>query len=81
MTVFMVLVVIAVTVVTCFKAYHSTRLLEKDPEAWSRLQQAEDEQRRRRQTMIGNALVAGWRMLAGNKEGGEEEHEKKAARP
>jgi hypothetical protein len=68
MTVLIVLLVIAVTVVTCFKAYHSAKLLEKDPEAWSRLQQAEDEKRRRRQDMIGKAMVAGWRLLCGKKE-------------
>jgi hypothetical protein len=33
MTLLLVLVVIAVTVVSCFKAYHSAKLLEKDPEA------------------------------------------------
>ena len=42
MTGLIVLVVIAATVVTCFKAYQSVKLLEKDPEAWSRMQQAED---------------------------------------
>jgi hypothetical protein len=32
------LLVIGATVVTCFRAYHSVRLLEQDPEAWARLQ-------------------------------------------
>jgi hypothetical protein len=61
-------VVVAVTVVTCFKAYHNTKLLEKDPEAWSRLQAVEDEKRRRREAMIGNVMVAGWQLLCGKKE-------------
>jgi hypothetical protein len=68
MTLLFVSVVIAVTVVKCFKAYYSTKLLEINPEAWSRLQEAEDEKRRRRETMIGNVLVAGWRRLRGKKE-------------
>jgi hypothetical protein len=81
MTGLIVLVVIAVTVVNCFKAYQSARLLEKDSEAWSRLQQAEDEKRRRRQEMLGKAILGGWRMLCGSKEDGGEEYEKKEARP
>jgi hypothetical protein len=68
MTGLIILLVIAVTVVNCFKAYQSVRLLEKDPEAWSRLQQAEDEKRRRRQEMLGKAILAGWRLLWGKKE-------------
>ena len=76
-----VLVVIAATVVTCFKAYHSTKLLEKDPEAWSRLQQAEEDKRRRRQAMIGKAVVAGWGLLFGRKQEGGEEPAKKRTRP
>jgi hypothetical protein len=68
MTVLIVLLVVAITVVNCFKAYHSVKLLEKDPEAWSRLQQAEDEKHRRRQEMLGKAILAGWRLLYGKKE-------------
>jgi hypothetical protein len=68
MTGLIIVLVIAVTVVNCFKAYQSARLLETDPEAWSRLQQAEDEKRRRRQDMLGKAILAGWRMLFGKKE-------------
>jgi hypothetical protein len=60
--------VFAVTVVNCFKAYVSAKLLEKDRELWSRLQGAEDEKRRRRQEMLGKAILAGWRMVFGNKE-------------
>jgi hypothetical protein len=81
MTAILVTIVIGFVVVTCFKAYHSVKLLEKDPEAWSRLQQAEDEKRRLRQEMIGKVLVGGWRMLCGNKEDGTEQHEKKGACP
>ncbi len=73
MTGLIVLMVIAATVVTCFKAYQSVKLLEKDPEAWSRMQQAEDEKRRRRQDMLGKAILAGWRLLFGKKDGGGEE--------
>jgi hypothetical protein len=75
MTTILVVIVIGCVVVTCFKAYYSARLLEKDPEAWSRLQQAEDEKRRQRQTMIGKALVFGWRTLCRNTEGSREEQE------
>jgi hypothetical protein len=80
MTGLIVLLVIAVTVVNCFKAYQSVRLLEKDPEAWSRLQQAEDEKRRRRQDMLGKTLAGGWRMLCGYKDDGGEEDEKERER-
>ncbi len=73
MTGLIVLVVIAVTVVACFKAYQSVKLLEKDSEAWSRMQQAEDEKRRRRQEMLGKAILAGWRLLCGKKDDGGEE--------
>jgi hypothetical protein len=68
MTGLIISLVIAWTLATCFKAYQSAKLLEKDPEAWSRLQQAEDEKRRWRQRMIGQAILAGWRMLCGKKE-------------
>jgi len=74
------LLVVAVTVVTCFKAYHSVKLLEKDRDAWTRMQQAEEEKRRRRREMIGKAIIACWRMLWGKKEDGKEVHEKKGAR-
>ena len=68
MTGLIVLVVTAATAVNCFKAYQSVKLLEKDPEAWSRMEQAEDEKRRRRQDMLGKAILAGWRLLCGKKE-------------
>ncbi len=64
----------ALTVVTaigffalaCWKAYWSVKLLERDPQAWEKHQQVEDEKRRRRQQTLGNAttravnLVRGW---------------------
>jgi len=47
MTGLIILLVTAVTIVTCFKAYYSIKLLEKDRDAWTRMQQAEEEKRRR----------------------------------
>jgi len=54
---FMLLAAAGFILLSCFKAYQSVKLLEKDQGAWERLQQTEDEKRRRRQEAIGKALV------------------------
>lgn len=55
--------VIVGAVVACVKAIVATRLLEKNPEAWEKLQEAEDFKRRQRQAAMGNAAVGGFRFL------------------
>jgi len=59
------LLVIGLIVLSCFKAYYSAKLLEKDAEAWERLQQVEDEKRRRRQEALGKATLHGVRTVWG----------------
>ena len=64
---FLLLMILGLTVVNCVKALSSVRLLEKNPDAWSRLQQAEDEKRRRRQEILGRTILGGWRLLCGER--------------
>jgi hypothetical protein len=65
MTEILLAVVVGCVVVACFKAYHSAKLLEKDADAWERLQKVEEEKRRRRQEIAGKALLAGSRTVWG----------------
>jgi hypothetical protein len=52
--------IIAVLLVAlqAIKAVAAVRLLERDPEAWEKLQEQEDKRRRQRQEAIGKALLA-----------------------
>jgi hypothetical protein len=75
-------VVVGVVVLACFKAYHSVKLLEKDPEAWERLQKVEEEKRRRRQEVLGKVLLNGTRTAWGWLKGKAEDlSAKKEQRP
>jgi hypothetical protein len=63
MSLFIYLAVIAIAVVACVRAYHSVALLERDPEAWEKLQQSEDAKRRRRQEAVGKAARSAVRLV------------------
>ena len=65
MTEILLVLVIGVVVVVCFKAYHSVKLLEKDPEAFERLRGVEEERNRRRQEVLGKTLLAISRSVSG----------------
>jgi hypothetical protein len=64
-TTLLIALVAGTVLIACVKAYHSTQLLAKDPEAWEKLQRQEDEKRRRRQELLGKATLAVTRTVGG----------------
>jgi hypothetical protein len=73
MTMFLLLLVLTMAAVACAKAYYAATLAHKDPEAFARWDQAEYERRRRRQELLGTAMVGGVNIIKGwfNKEADE----------
>jgi hypothetical protein len=65
MTTYPLLVVLAMAAVACVKAYYAETLAQKDPEAFARWDQAENERRRRRQELLGKAIVGGVNTIKG----------------
>jgi hypothetical protein len=65
MTMFLFLLVLAMSGVACAKAYYAVTLAHKDPEAFARWEQAENDRRRRRQELLGTALAGGVNIIKG----------------
>lgn len=59
------LAIAAYVVLLGAKACHSAALHDADPEAWDKWQRHEDENRRRRQLLLGQTLRATFRTVAG----------------
>ena len=77
MTEILLVVVVGCVVVACFKAYYNAKLAEKNPEAFERLRRVEEEKNRRRQEVLGTALLAGGRTVWGWIKGKAEKKEEK----
>ena len=65
MTEILLVIVGGAVVVACFKAYVGARLLERDPDAYAKWREAEEEKRRQRQELMGKVLVGGSRTAWG----------------
>ena len=65
MTLFLFVLVLTLAGVACAKAYYAATLATKDPEAFARWDEAENERRRRRQALLGKAILAAARIVKG----------------
>jgi len=65
MTHLVLILLASVVLLACIKACYSAKLRERDPQAWEKLQHHEDEKRRQRQQMLGQALLAVFRTFRG----------------
>jgi hypothetical protein len=65
MTMFLLLLVLTMAAAACVKAYYAATLASKDPEAFARWDQADNERRRHRREMLGKALVGGVNIIRG----------------